>query len=217
MMGNRRLLLLALSAWPGLLLAAETAPPVIRPIDECSADKGFAAFLRRFDAAVASRNAQALLQLVSPKVSVGFDGSDGLGAFKREWKLAAGAKSPIWSELKEMRSLGCARQSAEVMVMPRLAERLPEAESFPGPHAPVRAAVALRSGPSAAAPVSAQLHWDVVYPEPVEKPGDWLKVRTAAGAQGFVRAADVRSDMDLRLYFGRVGGRWMVTHLVAGD
>jgi len=215
-MRRRRLWLLAIGVWPSLVLAAEKAPRVIPPIDECSADKSFAAFLGRFDAAIASRNGQALLQLVAPKVMVGFGGDDGIQAFKREWKLAAGAKSPIWSELKAMRALGCARESS-MMVMPRLAMRLPEAESFPGPVAPVRAPVALRSKPAASAPVRRQLNWDVLYAAAEEKPGDWLKVRTAAGLEGFVRAADVRNGMELRIYFERVGGRWLITSLVAGD
>ena len=212
-----RWLLLLLGAWPGPCLAADKAPSAIRPIDECSANKSFAAFLRHFDAAVASRNAQALLRLVSPKVAVGFGGDDGIQPFKREWKLAAGTKSPIWAELKAMRSLGCARMTDGSMVMPRLASHLPEAESFPGPMAPVRAPVALRSGPSPSAPVRAQLQWDVLYAEPEENPGDWHKVRTAAGLEGFVRDADVRGAMDLRIYFGRVKGQWMITYLVAGD
>ena len=215
-MRNSRVLLLALAAWPGFLLAADKPPTAIRPIDECSADKSFAAFLRRFDAVVAARDARALLQLVSPKVQIGFGGSDGIRAFRREWKLDGGAKSPIWSELKQLRSLGCARESG-TMVMPRLVERLPEAETFPGPLAPVRAPIALRSAPSASAPVRALLNWDILYTDAEENPGAWHKVRTAAGLEGFVRAADVRNGMELRIYFERVGGRWLVTSLVAGD
>src|SRR3954469_17735449 len=131
-MRRQRLWLLAIALWPSLVLAAEKAARVIRPIDECSADKSFAAFLGQFDAAIASRDGQALLQLVAPKVMIGFDGDDGIKAFKRQWKLAAGPKSPIWNELKVMRALGCARDSS-MMVMPRLAMRLPEAEDVPGP------------------------------------------------------------------------------------
>src|SRR3954469_18173559 len=138
-MRNHRFLLLALGAWPGIGLAAENAPRTIRPIDECSADKSFSVVLRRFDAAVSARDARALLQLVSPKVIIGFGGDDGIEAFKRAWKLGQGTRSPIWSELKELRSLGCARESDGSMVMPRLAARLPEGEELPGSYAPMRA------------------------------------------------------------------------------
>ena len=45
----------------------------------------------------------------------------------------------------------------------------------------------------------------------------WVRIRLPDGREGFVSAQFIRSPTDYRAGFKKTGGKWLLTHLVAGD
>jgi hypothetical protein len=82
----------------------------------------------------------------------------------------------------------------------------------------------MRTKPSADAPVVRPLDHDILTfsgqgPKPQHEagPNDWLEVKDAKGAHGFVMQQEVRSPIDYRAYFEKRRGKWLMTSFLAGD
>ncbi len=55
-------------------------------------------------------------------------------------------------------------------------------------------------------------------PEPQNKAGPaWICIRLPDDREGFVSAQFIRSPTDYRAGFKKTSGKWLLTHLVAGD
>jgi hypothetical protein len=81
----------------------------------------------------------------------------------------------------------------------------------------IRPGAELRSAPDAAGELVATLDWDVLTVPEWDWESAWQRVELADGRAGYVRSEDIRSPIDYRAAFQRVGGRWRMTAFIAGD
>ena len=213
-------MMLALAA---ALLSLQPAPaprwtPVIAPADECAADRDFAAFRARLLDVLARRDALQLREMVAQDVFYSFGGSDGRDAFFAHWGLNEPASSALWTELAGVLMLGCARRGTE-MVAPYAFANWPEFNGV-GMSFLARPGAGLYERPSVEADPVTTLAWHVVEALPQGEgvpESAWRRVRLADGRVGYIRDAELRSDIDYRAIFERRGGRWLLTTFVAGD
>ncbi len=189
----------------------------LEPVDRCAADTGFAAFRAQLIEAADRRDRAFILSAIADDLLVNFGGERGREAFDRQHRLGE-ADSPFWNELKATLALGCVQDEGE-FVSPSLGPQL--AEDFD----PFEALVVVRTGATlyertdrSSPVVGAGLDWDVLLRRWIDDmPEDWVAVRHADGRQGYIPIADVRSPIDHRASFARVGGRWRITTFIAGD
>ena len=201
---------------PILLLAAQPQAARSPPVDQCAADRSFAAFRKGLLRTIARRDKAALMDVVAEDIATDFGGGSGRADFARMWRLDGGGPSPLWAELAEALRLGCARRG-DAAVVPALAEGLPEwADPFETLIA-VEPGSPLRAAPDADAAIVKRLDWDVLQAPDWNGESDWIEVATGDGRRGFVRRSEVRSPIDWRARFEKKGGRWRMTSLVAGD
>ncbi|WP_157271216.1 hypothetical protein [Azohydromonas aeria] len=176
--------------------AAATAPApgprAFAPVDEAVRDADFFAFRARLQAALARRDAAAVLAVVHPHVRNGFGGDDGAAAFRRRWK-PEGRDSRLWETLAGALALGGSFMGPDGFAAPYVYSAWPqEIDPFEhvallGPRVPVH------MEPAAAAPVLATLDSAIVpLAAPLEPEAAWVAVRLP-------------------------DGRWRLTALVAGD
>ena len=184
-------------------------------IDTCASDRSWVAFRTAFNAAVARRDARALLRLVQNDISFG-DNGIGRADFARHWGLARPATSRLWRELAEIMRLGCARDRQRLHWVPSmfLDENAPDDATY-GPQAVVTGAgIALRAAPSESARLVARMSWDIVFlPEHDDGRGDWVHATLDNDHEGFVRRSQVHSLMGPYALFEKRRGRWQLAFL----
>ncbi|HVG24047.1 MAG TPA: hypothetical protein VND45_07825 [Thermoanaerobaculia bacterium] len=171
--------------------------------------------------AVAKRDDAALLALVDEHVRVSFGEGGGHDAFRQAWKLPA-ADSPLWAELEQILALGGSftEEGPRTFWAPYVYAKWPKNIDAFEHVAAIRNDAALFRTPDAASPRVAAAPWAIlrVVREPDEVPsGAWRRVRTLDGAEGWVRAAEVRSPIGYRAGFSKRSGEWKLEALVAGD
>ena len=204
-----------------LLLAARpvhAAPRTLAPVDQCSADAGFAVFRQALGRAVARRDAPALKRLLAPDVLVNFGGDIGWAAFSRQWALDRPGKSGVWKELERILPLGCARVD-KARVLPSLAGQFSaddDQDAFETMVVVERGA-ALRAREQADSRIVAKLNWDLVTALEAPDGGKHIKVRTGDGREGWLARRALRSPLDYRAVVEKQRGRWRITAFVAGD
>ena len=121
-----------------ILIAAPVRAERLPPKDECAADAGFVAFRGKLAAAVARRDAAALLALTADDVTTGLnDAEAGRAKFRAFWKLARPAGSPVWRELRLLLAQGCSLKAGDAG-MPFYVANFPEGRDFWGTAVPVR-------------------------------------------------------------------------------
>lgn len=199
------------------LPADARAPAATGWVDECASDPSFADYRRRLERAVRARDPLALKSLVSPRVEVDFGGHAGFPAFARAWKLDRPRQSRLWDELAQVMRLGCRREQ-DVLVMPAYFSALPEGTDAASVVVATRAGALWRGQSGAGTPIGRLRRGEVLTllgAQAGER--SWLSVRHSSMGDAYVRAADVRSPLDYRAFFGREGGRWVMTAFVAGD
>lgn len=210
------------------VLALQSAPPasaaaprplVLRPLDECGADVGFARFRAELLDALARRDVARFRPMVAEDIFYSFGGDAGRDAFFENWGLDddPGA-SGLWTALAETLMLGCARFRGE-MVAPYAFAHWPEFDGV-GTSFLARPGAALYPRPEVDGEPIATLAWHVVEDADAEGAAGnslWRRVRLADGRTGYVREAELRSDIDYRASFQRRDGRWLLATFVAGD
>jgi hypothetical protein len=84
--------------------------------------------------------------------------------------------------------------------------------------------VRVRSERNDKAPMITSLSYDIVLnlsgsdsSVPKNEDPAWVRIRLADGREGFVSAQFIRSPTDYRASFKKTGGKWLLTHLIAGD
>lgn len=205
-----------------LLVAApedHARAPRLPPVDDCAADASFVEFRNMLTAAIERRDREAILVLISDDIDVNFGGGAGRDDFIEAWELDRPESSRLWDELGQALRLGCARDPvgggyyAPAMF-------LTGDDLFDDPFTSavvIRDGAALRAAPDAAAELVATLAWDVVTVPEWDFEAPWQRIRLADGRSGYVRSEDVRSPVDYRAIFQRVGGRWRMVTFIAGD
>lgn len=188
-------------------------------VDTCSADRSWVAYRNAFNAAVARRNAPALLRLLSSHVS--FDGSGdatGRAAFARHWGLARPETSRLWRQLAAIMRLGCARGHRQrlnyVPSIFRVEEDDPDDSTYAPGGVVIGANVPLRAARSNSGRVVARLSWErVLLPEHDDGRGEWVHAILDNDRQGFVRRSQVQSLTGPYALFEREGGQWRLAFL----
>jgi len=200
----------------------------VRPVDEAAKNPSFLAFRTKLIAAAERKDSSFILSIVDPRIELSFGGDKGIADFKRIWKIDS-KNSPFWSEFQTIIRNG-GTFSGEG------ANRLNEFSApytfgtWPGDldgfdyHVIFGNNVNLRKEPRSDAEIVAKLSYNVVKiePETVPKSGKseypgWWEIRSLGGLKGYVKREFVRSPIDYRAFFTRVGGRWRLSMFVAGD
>lgn len=209
---------LTLALLPLILLAssAHALPKKLPPVDQCSGDASFAEFLSGLQQAVAKKDKNVLLALLSPDVFVSFDGATGRDEFARHWSFDAEEYGNVWDQIRTMLSLGCSN-SENVRLIPSLSDQLdqygadevfemrlilPGAKLFKEP-----------GNEDTAAPIAA---WTLATA--TSEGGDlWAGVRLPDEREGLVPDDKVYEPLGYRMTIEKVKGVWMITAFVAGD
>lgn len=201
----------------------------LTPVDEAKKDASFFAFREKFIAAVKKRDTKFLLATLDRNVKGSFGGDSGIADFKKLWKLNQ-PNSALWNELLTVLTNGgtftegkpaknkefCAPYSYTLFP--------PDLNAFEY-QIIFGSNVNLRAKPDSDSAVIAQLSYNVIkvdYENSVKKPKQedeyvWLKIETLGGKEGFVSADFVRSPIDYRGCFEKIGGKWKMTFFLAGD
>lgn len=207
-----------------LLLIAAMGMPVgaaaqqqLLPVDEAVKQPDFFSFRAGLIAAVARRDAQAILAVVHKDIKTSFGPEGGIDDFKKKWRLDR-ADSPFWETFATVLALGGTFNSADGFVAPYVFANWPEGSDSFENVAITGSKVRVREAPNAAAATIDALSFVVVPRAQAGVPNQqWVAIRLSNGKTGYVSAAYARSPVDYRAYFQREDGRWKLTLFVAGD
>jgi hypothetical protein len=199
-----------------LLLAADVSTNRLLPLDECAQDQSFVHYRDELRQAIASRDAEKMLALVSEGIQTDFGGGQGRKAFASQWELDTPETSKLWSELTKALQLGCALDG-EYAAVPRLAGRLPlEMDGFTTVWV-VQPNATLHQEMSDDSPVLRKLDWDLLSLAERDGDDDWAAISLGHDRTGYIRRTNIRSAGSYRALFARYQGQWRMTAFVAGD
>lgn len=200
----------------------------VRPVDEAAKDPSFLAFRTKLIAAAERHDVNYIYSVIDPKIKLGFGGEDGIGNFKKTWKLE-NKSSDFWSEfLTVIKNGGSFQEKGKLFSAPYTFSSWPD-DLDPFDYLVIFGNnVNLRDAPSRDGKVIGNLSYNIVTVDTEKsvlnnaaKEEDrrylWYKIKTLAGKEGFVSADFVRSSIDLRAGFEKVRGKWKLTFFLAGD
>ena len=202
-----------------LLQAQDASAPRLYPVDDTARDPSFRGFVKKLRSAVAKRDTSALRKLVDEEVVVGPANEDkGWERFYGRWR-PDDENSELWPALSDLLSLGFIREHPSLFLSPYLVWRFPHDLNRATHLVVTRDKTPLRATPSLRAPALASVSFEIVEqlgpPEKGEGLGQWVLVRTAEGASGYLNARDVMSPMMPRAQFGTRRGGWALVALEA--
>ncbi len=196
------------------LRSGRQAPPRLLPRDEAASNPEFAQFLKELLAAVARRDAQAVLKVTAADFKMDFGGGDGIDYLRRA--LESG-DDDFWAEFPRAIALGGTFNETG-FAAPYVYSVWPDDLDSYECAAIVGRGVRLRARPDPAAEPMARLEYDIVETlSGVRTVSGWTHVRTAAGVTGYVASEYVRSPVDYRARFSLTGGQWKLAAFIAGD
>jgi hypothetical protein len=200
-------------------LLALAAPVRLRPVERCSGDAEFSQTRRQLERAVARRDVDGLISLMSDDVRFTFGAAGGREGFRALWAAAPQDRAALWKELGQAMQLGCAKaidsQGREYRAMPAMFVTGGELDGFSSWVA--RPGATLRSKPNGRASVNMHLPAWTVLDDVEHDGGAWIEAHTPKGRRGYILIEQARSLIDYRIVFGRRDGRWRITAFVAGD
>jgi hypothetical protein len=191
-------------------------PARLPPVDQCASDPSFVKFRNALNEAVARKDKDALLAMLSPHVLVNFGGASGPDAFAGSWDLSPDADE-IWKLLRTMLGMGCARDQG-ARIIPSLSIQLDpyfgddslfdKRLAFPG--------AKVMKEPSDERTTFATLSWEFV--EALDTSADLqTRVRLADGREGWIADDELYEPVGYRMVVEKLRGKWMITAFVAGD
>jgi len=198
---------------PCVLPSAPRAAVTLRPIDQAVMQPDFFTFRARLQAAIAARDEAALLAGVDPAIQLSFGGDDGIEELKKQLR---DPKGTMWTELGAALALGGAFTSPTTFTAPYVFAVWPEGVDSFECVAVLGDRVRVRQTLAADSTVVGTASYEIVQRIPLDR-DEPVRVRLASGVTGFVAAPFVRSPVDYRAIFERVGGRWVIRAFVAGD
>lgn len=190
------------------------------PRDACLKAPGDPAFAATLRAAIARRDAGALVALAAEDIRLDFGGGSGRAELRR--RLSGPEGAALWANLSEAVNLGCAMSEGD-MVFPWLfAQELGDVDPFDALVVTGASVPLYRRNSARAAPI-ARLNWQLVIAQ-----GDGLAADAGkrplrriavinSPLEGYVPTASLRSPLDYRLIASRQGRVWRITAFVAGD
>ena len=207
----------ALVACTLILVSDASAQQTFLPVDQAASQPDFFTFRAHVQAAIARRDASALLAIVHKQIKNSFGGDDGIEEFKKKWK-PEGSDSDLWKELGTALALGGSFDREGRFIAPYVYSRWPEkTDSFEN-LAIVGVNVRVRESPRNDSATVDSLSFVIVplLREQKEHEG-WTAIRRRNGKPGYVASQYARSPIDYRAVFARIDGRWQLTTFVAGD
>ena len=207
----------ALVACTLILVSDATAQQTFLPVDQAASQPDFFTFRAHLQAAIARRDAAALLAIIHKQIKNSFGGDDGIEEFKKKWK-PEGSPSDLWKELGTALALGGSFDREGRFIAPYVYSRWPEkTDSFEN-LAIVGVNVRVRESPRNDSAAVDSLSFVIVplHREQKEHEG-WTAIRRRNGKPGYVASQYARSPIDYRAVFARIDGRWQLTTFVAGD
>lgn len=196
------------------------------PVDEASQDPSFKAFRARLLKAVEKRDAKHLRSILHPRIKNSFGAGGGVRDFTTQWKPER-SDSNVWKILSSVLSLGgtfTAQDGTKEFCAPYVFTKFPEQLDAFRYRVVIGTGVSVRAQPTESAPVIAVLSHDIVEASDIsddtnenERRGDWVKVVLANNKEGYISGNLVRSPVDYRACFKKVGHTWLMTILLAGD
>ncbi len=216
----------------------ESGPPAggpFAPRDECTDLPGAPAFLAALDRAIARRHREALTALAADDIKLGppdTPTTDGNAMLARRLARPDGA---IWTELAQLRQLGCAANDEGGMTLPWHAE-----EVIPGGDGAERSPIAIVTGrdvplyrsPDENAQVIARLSHEAVEMVPeAARSASFVHVRLVdgpadagvapepigPGPAGYIASDNLRRLDALTLKAASRNGRWRIVGLTEGS
>lgn len=187
------------------------------PVDQAASVADFFSFRAQLQLAVARRDVEAVLAVLSKDVKLSFGGHAGVEDFKNLWKPSE-PDSKLWETLAAALSLGGTFATDGSFTAPYVFTTWPDGKD-PFEHmVAIGSGVRVRSTARADAPVVETLDFSVVELAGAP-PSDakWVKIKLPGERTGFVNSEFLRSPIDYRISFARLEGRWQVVYLLAGD
>ena len=198
--------------------------------DDAPKDATLFAFRNNLLKSVQAHDVKAVLDVLDPTVLSGFDGEEGVDAFKARWKLNDKPEaSALWKELGEALRLGGKinkGQNEIYFIAPYSYFALPEEYDPIDYGLAVGEGVNVRSKPDENAEVVQKVGRIIVrlYDEQNPKVATignetlpWRKVGLPDGKAGYIWGKFVRSPNDYRVGFSNRSGQWKMIYFVAGD
>ena len=213
----------------GLLLASvilrgaqSGAYSEIRPVDEASQQADFFTFRAHLQAAIARHDAVAVLSVVNVNIRNTFGGENGREAFERRWRLER-PDTELWEKLGSVLALGGTFETNGTFVAPYTFSRWPGNVDAFDHVAIIGSRVRVHAAPLQDSGTLGLLSFAVV-PVPREarlptadQARQWTAVRLLDSRIGYVASQYVRSPIDYRAIFARVGDGWQLAAFIAGD
>lgn len=188
--------------------------PRLLPRDEAASNPEFAQFLRRLLAAVARRDATAVLQVTAADFKLDFGGGDGIEFLRR---ALVSDTTDFWEEFPKAIALG-GTFSETGFSAPYVYSSWPHEFDSYECSAIVGRGVRLRAQPNMDSTTLAVLDYDIIEEAEDRSPDPgWTHVRTSTGLAGYVASRYVRSPIDYRAWFTYTGGQWRLAAFIAGD
>jgi hypothetical protein len=189
------------------------------PRNECNGLPGGTDFLASLQAAIDTRDADALVALAADDVKLDFGGGAGRAQLRDRLVTDEGA---LWGALVELFALGCAATDETTMTLPwYFAQEIP-VDPYMGAIV-AGEDVPLYAAPGSNAEVAARLSWDAVEGLPSETAGAgnefvrWTDPESGDVVEGYIASNSLRAIIDYRLIASRRNNRWHITALIAGD
>ena len=192
---------------------------VLRPVDEAVSRPDFLAFRTQLIAAVARRDASAILNIVDPSIKNSFGGDDGIDEFKRMWRLEESNR--FWNEFGNVLRLGGSFDNANEFTAPYTFSRWPNNIDSFDYVAVVGTRVRMRTLPRLNAPVGGQVSHEILRLDMEAFSKDWRTEEWTAvrinGRKMYIATRFIRSPIDYRAHFQYIDGRWWLNFFLAGD
>jgi hypothetical protein len=186
----------------------------MRPVDEAVRNPSLRAFRDTLIAIVARRDSAALSRNISPAVIFNFGVSrGGADAFFTQWSPSMDL---LWKALDDVLRHGGRLDTARMSFQ---APWTSAATPIDVEEAMIvrDSNVVVRERPDSLARPLGTLSFDVVYRAAGVWDDSWTTIRLRDGRTGYVASRSIRSPMQWRISIDRVGNRWMLGLLLAGD
>lgn len=199
------------------LAAGAVGQTRLLPVDQAASAPDFFSFRAQLQAAIARRDAEHVLGVLSRDVKLSFGGDAGIEDFKRIWRPSA-PDSRLWEVLAATLALGGTFASDGTFTAPYVFVRWPREKDAFSHMAAIGSNIRVRSAPNVGAAPLATLDFTIV--ELADQPAvdaRWVQIKLASGQAGFVDARFLRSPIDHRVGFSKMDGRWQMVFFLAGD
>jgi len=192
---------------PAVVGPTRTLPP---PNDESGREKSLAAFFVKLKDVLKRKDRDALLAMLAPNIDVGIRDMSGPGAFFTAWGLADRDAS-VYGVLTQILSMRGVWVDAQ-FCGPYVGVQFPPDIDRSKHQVVLNPDVRLRATQSTTGRVVATLAYDIV--EVLERGPEWTRVRTVAGAEGYVPIAYLYSPAGYRACFSKnAEGSWQIQSL----